>query len=68
MNKAKRLEILTRLRDSNPHPTTELNFTSPFELLIAVLLSAQATDVSVNKATAKLTRSPIRQPRCWSWA
>ena len=54
MNKAKRLEILTRLRDNDPHPTTELNFTSPFELLIAVLLSAQATDVSVNKATAKL--------------
>ncbi|XQW83759.1 endonuclease III [Thalassotalea piscium] len=54
MNKQKRLEILTRLRDDNPHPTTELNFTSPFELLIAVLLSAQATDVSVNKATAKL--------------
>ena len=52
MNKAKRLEILTRLRDNNPHPTTELNFTSPFELLISVLLSAQATDVSVNKATA----------------
>ena len=54
MNKEKRLEILTRLRDNNPEPTTELNFTSPFELLIAVLLSAQATDVSVNKATAKL--------------
>ena len=54
MNKAKRQEILTRLRDNNPHPTTELNFTSPFELLISVLLSAQATDVSVNKATAKL--------------
>jgi endonuclease-3 len=54
MNKAKRLEILTRLRDDNPHPTTELEFTSPFELLIAVLLSAQATDVSVNKATTKL--------------
>jgi len=54
MNKAKRLEILTRLRDNNPHPTTELNFNSPFELLIAVLLSAQATDVSVNKATDKL--------------
>lgn len=54
MNKAKRLEMLTRLRDNNPHPTTELNFTSPFELLIAVLLSAQATDVSVNKATDKL--------------
>jgi len=54
MNKEKRLEILTRLRANNPEPTTELNFTSPFELLIAVLLSAQATDVSVNKATAKL--------------
>ena len=54
MNKEKRLTILQRLRDNNPHPTTELNFTSPFELLIAVLLSAQATDVSVNKATAKL--------------
>ena len=54
MNKDKRREILTRLRDDNPNPTTELDFTSPFELLIAVLLSAQATDVSVNKATAKL--------------
>ncbi len=54
MNKEKRLEILTRLRDDNPHPTTELNFNSPFELLIAVLLSAQATDVGVNKATDKL--------------
>ncbi|WP_371373197.1 endonuclease III [Thalassotalea aquiviva] len=54
MNKHKRLEILTRLRDDNPNPTTELNFSSPFELLIAVLLSAQATDVSVNKATDKL--------------
>ncbi len=54
MNKEKRTQILIRLRDDNPHPTTELNFTSAFELLIAVLLSAQATDVSVNKATAKL--------------
>ncbi|MBD2786053.1 endonuclease III [Xenorhabdus sp. DI] len=54
MNQQKRVEILTRLRDSNPHPTTELVFNSPFELLISVLLSAQATDVSVNKATAKL--------------
>ncbi len=54
MNKQKRLEILTRLRDNNPQPTTELNFSSPFELLAAVLLSAQATDVSVNKATEKL--------------
>jgi endonuclease III len=54
MNKEKRIEILTRLRDDNPNPTTELEFTTPFELLIAVLLSAQATDVSVNKATRKL--------------
>lgn len=54
MNKEKRYEMLTRLRDDNPNPTTELEFNSPFELLIAVLLSAQATDVSVNKATAKL--------------
>jgi endonuclease-3 len=54
MNKEKRLEMLIRLRDNNPNPTTELNFSSPFELLIAVLLSAQSTDVGVNKATAKL--------------
>ncbi len=54
MNKEKRYQILSRLRDNNPHPTTELNFSSPFELLIAVLLSAQATDVSVNKATVGL--------------
>ena len=54
MNQLKRIEMLTRWRDANPHPTTELNFTSPFELLIAVLLSAQATDVSVNKAMAKM--------------
>ncbi|KGQ71135.1 endonuclease III [Chelonobacter oris] len=54
MNKQKRIEILTRLRDANPKPTTELNFSSPFELLIAVILSAQATDKGVNKATDKL--------------
>lgn len=54
MNKEKRLKILTRLRDHDPHPTTELNYSSPFELLIAVLLSAQATDKGVNKATAHL--------------
>jgi endonuclease-3 len=54
MNKAKRIEILSRLRAANPNPTTELEYSSPFELLIAVLLSAQATDVSVNKATRKL--------------
>jgi endonuclease-3 len=54
MNKEKRYEMLSRWRANNPHPTTELNFSSPFELLIAVILSAQATDVSVNKATNKL--------------
>ncbi|ATD64446.1 endonuclease III [Neisseria weixii] len=54
MNKHIRQEIFERFRAANPHPTTELNFSSPFELLIAVLLSAQATDVGVNKATAKL--------------
>ncbi|WP_373780037.1 endonuclease III [Neisseria dentiae] len=54
MNKLIRQEIFERFRAANPHPTTELNFDSPFELLIAVLLSAQATDVGVNKATAKL--------------
>ncbi|WP_273393022.1 endonuclease III [Actinobacillus porcinus] len=54
MNQQKRIEILTRLRNNNPHPTTELNFSSPFELLIAVILSAQATDKGVNKATDKL--------------
>ena len=54
MNKAKRQEIFERLRAANPHPTTELNFSSPFELLIAVILSAQATDKGVNKATARL--------------
>lgn len=54
MNKEKRYEIFSRLRDANPNPTTELEYSSTFELLIAVILSAQATDVSVNKATAKL--------------
>ena len=54
MNAQKRREIFTRLKAENPEPTTELNYTSSFELLIAVILSAQATDVGVNKATAKL--------------
>ena len=54
MNKQKRHEIFSRLRTDNPNPTTELNFSSTFELLIAVILSAQATDKSVNIATAKL--------------
>ena len=54
MNAAKRREIFSRLRAANPNPTTELEYTTPFELLIAVILSAQATDVSVNKATRRL--------------
>uniref|UniRef100_UPI0013FE150B endonuclease III n=1 Tax=Pseudoalteromonas sp. Z9A6 TaxID=2686352 RepID=UPI0013FE150B len=54
MNKEKRHQILSRLRDDNPHPVTELGYSSPFELLVAVTLSAQATDVGVNKATRKL--------------
>jgi len=54
MNAAKRLEIFRRLHEDNPEPKTELAYSTPFELLVAVTLSAQATDVSVNKATAKL--------------
>ena len=54
MNREKRTEIFSRLRAANPRPTTELDYQDPFELLISVILSAQATDVSVNKATAKL--------------
>lgn len=54
MNRDKRVQIFTLLRNANPTPETELNYTTPFELLISVILSAQATDVSVNKATAKL--------------
>ncbi|WP_199098490.1 endonuclease III [Dyella sp. ASV21] len=54
MKKADVVELFTRLRELDPHPTTELNYTTPFELLVAVVLSAQATDVGVNKATRKL--------------
>ena len=54
MNREKRRALLSRLQAANPQPTTELNFESPFELLIAVMLSAQATDISVNKATGPL--------------
>lgn len=54
MNKAKREEIFARLKAENPHPETELNFSNHYELLVAVALSAQATDVSVNKATRHL--------------
>ncbi|MFN7096982.1 MAG: endonuclease III [Gammaproteobacteria bacterium] len=54
MTPAQRKELFSRLQAQNPHPTTELIYSSPFELLVSVLLSAQATDISVNKATAKL--------------
>ena len=54
MNKTKRTEIFGRLQAQNPEPKTELNYSSPFELLVSVILSAQATDVGVNKATDKL--------------
>jgi len=54
MNARQRHELFRRLRELNPHPTTELEYRSPFELLVAVVLSAQATDVGVNKATRRL--------------
>ncbi len=54
MNREKRQIIFERLRAANPKPTTELNYSDPFELLVAVILSAQATDVGVNKATQRL--------------
>lgn len=56
MNRNKRTEIFTRWQQIDPKPTTELNYSSPFELLIAVILSAQATDIGVNKATRRLYR------------
>jgi endonuclease-3 len=54
MKRADVIELFTRLRELNPHPTTELAYSTPFELLVAVVLSAQSTDVGVNKATKKL--------------
>ena len=54
MNPAKRREIFLRLQTANPHPTTELEYSTPFELLVAVMLSAQATDISVNAASRQL--------------
>ncbi|MEX2123947.1 MAG: endonuclease III [Woeseia sp.] len=54
MNREKRIAIYSRLREQNPHPGTELKYSNPFQLLISVILSAQATDVGVNKASAKL--------------
>ena len=61
MNRSKRQEIFTRLRAANPEPKTELHYGNPFQLLIAVMLSAQSTDVGVNKATRALFRK-IKTP------
>ena len=68
MNAAKRREIFVRLQAANPNPTTELEYDTPFQLLIAVLLSAQATDKSVNIATRKFFPRTARPLRCWRWA
>lgn len=62
MNKQKRFEIFSRLRRENPNPTTELRYGNPYQLLVAVSLSAQATDVSVNKATEALFKK-VKTPR-----
>jgi endonuclease-3 len=62
VNRSKRQEIFERLRANNPHPTTELHYGNPFQLLIAVMLSAQSTDVGVNKATRALFKK-VKTPR-----
>ncbi len=62
MNRVKRQEIFERLRANDPHPATELHYGNPFQLLIAVMLSAQSTDVGVNKATRTLFRK-VQTPR-----
>ena len=69
MNPAKREEIFRRLQARNPAPTTELDFRTPFELLVAVVLSAQATDKSVNLATKRLfADGQHARRRSWRWA
>ena len=62
MNRDKRQQIFERLREANPHPTTELAYGNPFQLLIAVILSAQSTDVGVNKATRALFKK-VKTPK-----
>jgi len=62
VNRGKRQEIFERLRAHDPHPTTELHYGNPFQLLIAVILSAQSTDVGVNKATRSLFKK-VKTPR-----
>lgn len=67
MNAAKRQAMFSRFKSLNPHPTTELIYTTPFELLVAVILSAQATDKSVNLATQKLFLWRIPQQTFSRW-
>ena len=62
MNRSKRREIFERLRTANPHPSTELHYGNPFQLLVAVMLSAQSTDVGVNRATRALFRK-VKTPQ-----
>ena len=62
MNRARRQQIFERLRAANPQPTTELHYGNPFQLLVAVILSAQSTDVGVNKATRALFRK-VKTPK-----
>jgi len=62
VNRSKRQQIFERLRANNPHPTTELHYGNPFQLLVAVMLSAQSTDVGVNKATRALFKK-VKTPR-----
>ena len=63
MNPEKRRQIFERLRAANPHPTTELHYGNVFQLLVAVVLSAQATDKGVNKATAKIIQDRQKTAR-----
>ena len=67
MNNVKREQIFARLKADNPSPETELNFSNHYELLVAVALSAQATDVSVNKATEHLFKVAKTLKRCLIW-
>ena len=66
MNNDKREAIFARLKAQNPHPETELNFNNHYELLVAVALSAQSTDVSVNKATRSFAWSGPKNSQCRS--
>ena len=68
MKKADIVDFFSRLAADNPHPETELEYRNPFTLLVAVVLSAQMTDVGVNKATRSLFAQADTPERCWRWA